>query len=71
MVAGEVGGRTQGRKLAGRVTTGSRGAACREVDYGGIPFVHYTPALVCLLVRDMGDMSQGHRTVDMGPKIGT
>jgi len=31
----------------------------------------YTPALACLLARDMGDSSQGHRTIDGGPEIGT
>jgi hypothetical protein len=30
-----------------------------------------TPALVCSLARDLGDTSQGHRTVDGGPEIRT
>jgi hypothetical protein len=30
-----------------------------------------TPALVCLLAQDIGDTSQGHRTVGRGPEIGT
>lgn len=31
----------------------------------------YIPALACLLARDMGDLRQGHRTVDGGPGTGT
>jgi len=31
----------------------------------------YTPVLICLLARDMGDTGQGHLTVDGGPEIGT
>jgi len=31
----------------------------------------YTPALVCLLARDMRDTNQGHLTVDGGLEIGT
>ena len=33
--------------------------------------VAYTPALVCLLARDIAETSQGHLTVDRGPEIGT
>jgi hypothetical protein len=31
----------------------------------------YTPALVCLLAREMRNANQGHLTVDESPEIGT